>query len=241
MLGSTNTRLSMGGSYQYAARNTPNLGVYEREDDLTERLVDRQVVHEGTYMIFTKRHRARRGRSKTHARHGFAPRCGATIVAVTRRPAGASGTPVPTCGWRGTAGAAGREIGSPARRVDGGPAACCEAGADRGDRLPSRDVARAGHVLHGARFRERADDDVPGHGPVARSGVQGPRPRRAAQLEMLPFDEALAPRSAASCATRRRSWASSRSTRSRAPVRCPSWPERLRRPRLSAYGQLRWP
>src|SRR4051794_11979443 len=44
----------MGGSYQYAARNNANQGELSVNDDLTERLVKRQVVHQGNYMTFTR-------------------------------------------------------------------------------------------------------------------------------------------------------------------------------------------
>jgi ADP-ribose pyrophosphatase len=44
----------MGGSYQYEAGNKGNWWYLSVNDDLTERLVNRQVVHEGNYMTFAQ-------------------------------------------------------------------------------------------------------------------------------------------------------------------------------------------
>lgn len=44
----------MGGSYQYEGCDTRNWCQSSVNDDLTERLVERQVVHHGTYMVFAR-------------------------------------------------------------------------------------------------------------------------------------------------------------------------------------------
>ena len=113
-LGSPAWPCSMGGSYQYAGRQYSNWWPLSVNDDLTERLVERQVVHEGNYMDVRGGHRARSPDGRKHTRDIVLHPGAVTIVAILRRSAGAAGTAVPPCGWRGTAGAAGRDAGSPA-------------------------------------------------------------------------------------------------------------------------------
>jgi ADP-ribose pyrophosphatase len=71
----------MGGSYQYAAIATSNRGILSVNDDLTEHLVQRQLVHQGTYMQFA-RDTVRDADGREHSRDIVLHPGAVTIVAI---------------------------------------------------------------------------------------------------------------------------------------------------------------
>jgi len=184
-------RHSMGGSYQYAGRDTPNQGVLSVNDDLTERLVERQVVHQGTYMTFT-RDTVLDADGRQHTRDNVIHPGAVTIVAITpdRRL-------LLVRQYRHAAGEALLEL--PAGKLDRQPDGSTE------DRLRAAKRELTEETgFQAANWRELATFfTAPGFaselmtnflatGLSPDPAYRGPDPDERLKLEQMPFDEALA-------------------------------------------------